>query len=578
MSDSPNVIYLTVDALRTDRTNIFSYDRPTTPALSRLAERGLSCQKCYSLGPVTQMALIQLLTATRPLSFGGYDFGATGRPPNVFKVFQDAGYETHCLSTLHWVNRFFGYTQGIDYEYQLFGIITIPGVVFAIVKATLQAFQEGKIDTQEMLVHVDPVLSRAFKFIGEYCKEYDKHYADLKKFFPHSSLMNSGYDLHQVQKITSRHEQEYLKDKVAYIHKYFIPIPVDAEWMQRWLPKDWHYARTGDKLAKEAISKIYSSLVSVFDADRAMAIKNRHKIYVDARSITDKIIDVIKNSAKEKKPFFAWTHYLDTHLPYVSGGGPKWYKETPEFLSLLGYDSTYPPALTFQNPPANKVDEQKFSALYDAAVLSTETEIMRILDAVDALGIADNTIIAVAGDHGEELGEFGHFGHFFRLNKQATHVPCVISAPGMKASKYNDFSTIMDIAPTLVSLANIPVPDEWEGKSLVAENGCPQEHILIETFYAGNCLFEHRPLYFGVRTSTYFYLWREYIDPADNVANTRCELYDLRTDPESKYNIYDDNHPALPKLDGIIITRMKEIHEISEERILKAFPNVNVQS
>ncbi|MDB9702491.1 sulfatase-like hydrolase/transferase [Rhodospirillales bacterium] len=578
MHSPPNVLFLTVDALRADRTTPFGYERSTTPSIARLADEGLLCRNCYSLGPVTQMALIQLLTSTRPLSYGGYDNGAIGRPPTLFKAFQDAGYNTVSLSTLHWVNQFFGYGAGVDKEYQLFGIITLPGVAFAMMRGTLHAYETDQIDNAELVRHIKPVLQRLFTNLAIYCEKYESQIGELKHFFSDSAMMNSGYDHSQVLEITKRHEAEFNADHFRYIERYLLPTPEGSEWMQRWIPLDWHYARKKSKLVTEMAFWVGNKILALFDPDFAAARKNRFKIYPDASSVANKTIDAIKTAANDERPFFIWTHFLDTHLPYVSGKGRTWYKETPQLLGNLGYDKKIPAAGAFGGEPSNATERKTFSALYDAALLSTDQQIGHILDALSDLGLEDNTIVAVAGDHGEELGEFGHFGHFFRLHRYATQVPCVIRAPGLPQGECKSFSTIMDIAPTLLELANIQPPSDWEGVSLVSEKMTPQASVLIETFYSGNCLFEHRPLYFAVRNNDYFFIWREAIDPSDTETSSRCELYDLKVDPDEVNNIYNEDHPSLLALETIIAYRMAEIPEIENVRIKKSFPWYENQS
>jgi arylsulfatase A-like enzyme len=112
MTKHPNILMLTVDALRADRTSVYCYDRPTTPTLERLAKDAIVCDRAFSLGTFTQSATVQLFTSTAPLSYGGFDAGAVGRPDTLFKHFQKNGYRTTAISTLHWVNSFLDMATG----------------------------------------------------------------------------------------------------------------------------------------------------------------------------------------------------------------------------------------------------------------------------------------------------------------------------------------------------------------------------------------------------------------------------------------------------------------------------------
>ena len=96
----------------------------------------------------------------------------------------------------------------------------------------------------------------------------------------------------------------------------------------------------------------------------------------------------------------------------------------------------------------------------------------------------------------------------------------------------------------------------------------------METFYGGNCLFEERSLYFAVRSLNFLYLWKEYRDPSDKFSPEGLELYDHLTDPSQQNNIYQDDHPELPRFNRLIAERMADIPEISNQRIIDAFGEI----
>jgi len=564
----PNILLLTIDALRADRTSLLGYDRPTTPVLERLAEDGIVCEQGYSLGSFTQTGLVQIMTSSRPLSYGGYDFGAIGRPDTVFKHFHDNGYWTVCLSTQHWVNRFFGYGDGLDKEYHLFGLLSLPGVSLAMIRATLQGYGEGRLGADTLLETADPVLTSFFNNALEYCRLWLLKEKEIQEDFPNAPFVNAGYDMKKVMDILRRHQTDYHGDKLSYIETHLIPAPGYTDWMQRWLPREWYYTRHLWKLAHEAVSRARNAIVKVFNPRLAQSLSQSFKIYPDAGSLVDKVISLLEDW-DGKQPFFLWTQFADTHAPYVSGSGRQWHRKTPSYLKDLGHDPSYPPAMTFDGTPKRPVDEPAFSALYDAALRYTDEEIGRLVDALDRLGLRDNTIIVVSGDHGEEFGEHGLWGHFFQLYESGTRVPILIHKPGLGDCRTDRFATALDIAPTIAALAGLPPAEGWEGFDLTSTSG--RDYVLMESFYAGNCLFDHRPLYFAVRTADYHYIWREYIDPTDKVSPTPIQLFDLRRDPELQDNIYHADHPEVAVFNTRIAERMAEIPEVSSERIIAAF-------
>ncbi len=572
MTQRPNILFLSVDALRADRSSAYGYERPTTPTLERLARGGTRLDNSFSLSSVTQTALIQMLTSSRPFSYGGYDYGAVGRPTHLFKHVRTAGYKTICLSSLHWVNRFFGYGDGVDQEHQLFDVVTLPGVTLAMIRATLLSYEAGEIDDAALIAEVDSVMRHLFSNLRVYCDIRNANADELRRDFADSSLVNSGYDLEAILAITERHRIAYEKDPIGYIRKYLIPAPGPNTWMQRWLPKEWYLARKKSVLLREAVSRSANWVLAHFNPRLAQCRNRRFKVYPDARSLADKVIERMRAATDgDAQPFMIWTHFMDTHLPYIAGGGRRWYTETPRYLEALGYDPKIPPALTFDGTPKSPDDGPGWSALYDAAVRSTDEEIGRIVDACEEMGLLDNTIIVVTGDHGEEIGERGAWGHFFRLYEWGVHVPTVIHGPGVAAGTVKGLTNIMDIAPTVSRLAGLEPDAAWDGFDVLADDFKGRDNIMIETFYSGNCLFAQRPLYFALRNDRFHYLWKEYIDRDDVTGEPQFQLFDIVEDPKSERDIYRDDHPAVLAFNREIAARMREINEVNDTRIATAF-------
>ena len=120
-------------------------------------------------------------------------------------------------------------------------------------------------------------------------------------------------------------------------------------------------------------------------------------------------------------------------------------------------------------------------------------------------------------------------------------------------------------------LAGIEPAAGWEGTALTDDAPTRRPHVLTETFFAGNCLFDHRPIYFGVRTRDHHYLWKEYRDPGDAFSPEGHELYDVGADPGESNNIYRPDHPLVPGFNAVIARRLAELPEITDERIIALF-------
>jgi arylsulfatase A-like enzyme len=560
--NQPNIIFLTIDALRYDRTNIGGYARPTTPTLARLAQNAINCTHAFSLGPFTQSAFVQIMTSSRPLSFGGFDHGAWNRPDTLFKRFRDSGYYTTAISTLHWVNKYYGYGDGLDEEWQLFTLNTVAGVCVSNMKSTVALYLNETITVNEALIIVKPLLEQFFENALDYCETRHKNSARDKVLFRDSLFVNSGYNFSKVKRAVKSHQQAFKNAPAAYFQNHFQTIPQAHEW----IALDWQYARTLEKLITEGFLRLSHKFVRLLNPRWVRNHEQRFKSYVDAYDITDRVIDSATRGDPEK-PFMIWAHYMDNHLPYVSGKGAQWYKETPKLLKHLGHPNHYLPSETFLNKRPDSPERwAAYSALYDAALYDVDRQISRLIDALDEKGLRENTIIAICGDHGEEFGEHGDFAHNFTFYEHNIRVPMIFHRQGMVRQDIGKLVTLLDVAPTLLGFAGIDPAPKWQGHDINDSDSKDQTHVVMETFFGGNCMFDHRPLYFGVRSDTHKYLWKEYRDPRDVLTPETPELYDLSQDPEEKRNLYSPNHPVVKECNQIIADRMQDISEISPER------------
>ncbi|MEL0105618.1 MAG: sulfatase-like hydrolase/transferase [Rhodospirillaceae bacterium] len=562
----PNVLFLSVDALRADRTSLHGYPHNTTPNLVRLAKRAIVCDQASSLAAFTQPSYPSLLTSSRPLSCGGYDHGAFGRPATAFEAFHNAGYETYAFSTFQWISRIAGYDRGIDHEIYLFVLNTLVGVASVILRNQIEHFRDGGIDAEQLAQESEPHLLRLFDTVRFYCKRIDAQSANDMSEFENSQIYNESYDYKKIQRIVDAHQNEFLKNKAAYVQRYF-PKPFVAN---EWLGMEWRYARSNTKLIREAFFRASNTVMRTFDSSRAQLREMALKRYVDGGELADRLIRAIREHSTDK-PFFIWTHFLDTHVPYCPGRGRDWYRKTPDYLEAVGHNRDQDIAVAVCGRPQTPEQWKTWSDLYDASVYYVDEQIGRILDMLDETGLSENTIIALCGDHGEELGDHGDISHHFRFYSHNVHVPMMIAAPGMTNLRVSALTTLMDLVPTMANAAGIPMVPEWEGEDITSASVSERSQVVLESFHGGSCAFDIKPVYMAVRDGRYNYLWKEYLDPSDRYSADTHELYDTTVDRAEKNNIYDPNHPAVSAFDEAIKKRLTAIPEISSERIEVAF-------
>ncbi|MFB6126865.1 MAG: sulfatase [Halolamina sp.] len=124
--------------------------------------------------------------------------------------------------------------------------------------------------------------------------------------------------------------------------------------------------------------------------------------------------------------FFCWVHLMDTHTPYVPA--PRHLREVgagrSEAFSLLrGH---------LRAGLGREVDDDTLAALrtaYEAAARGVDETVERLLETLSATGRREDTLVVVAGDHGEEFLEHGHLAHYPKVYDELAHVPLVVDHP-----------------------------------------------------------------------------------------------------------------------------------------------------
>jgi choline-sulfatase len=159
---------------------------------------------------------------------------------------------------------------------------------------------------------------------------------------------------------------------------------------------------------------------------------------------------------------------------------------------------------------------------YLASTAFMDSQIGRVLDALDAIGATKNTVIVIWGDNGWHLGEKAMTGKT-TLWERSTHVPLVFAGPGVaKAAKCTQPAELLDIYPTLIKLCGLPTKEGLEGHSLARQLKRAKAKRLwpaITTHNVGN---------HGIRSERWRYI--RYADGSE-------ELYNMQSDPNEWTNL-----------------------------------------
>ncbi|MFZ5830235.1 MAG: sulfatase [Planctomycetota bacterium] len=200
------------------------------------------------------------------------------------------------------------------------------------------------------------------------------------------------------------------------------------------------------------------------------------------------------------KPFFFGVGFLKPHLPFVA---PKKYWDlydpkdielatncfAPKNATSLGLHSSFELRTRVGIPKSGPIDDELARHLihgYLACVSYVDAQVGKVLDELDRLGLAENTVVMLWGDHGWHLGQHGIWGKATNY-EIATRAPLVVRAPWMSAKGASSRALVefVDMYPTLCELAGVPLPAHLEGASfapLLSEPDLPWKKAAFSQF------------------------------------------------------------------------------------------------
>jgi len=261
--------------------------------------------------------------------------------------------------------------------------------------------------------------------------------------------------------------------------------------------------------------------------------------------IADKTIDDLRRLAKEDQPFFLACGFYKPHLPFVA---PKraWDLYPPEEVELpdnMFFPRGLPQAFRYtwgelrsyhgipKSGPVRKETARDLIRGYHACVSFIDAQIGRLLDELDRLGISDNTIIVLWGDHGWQLGEHGFWCKHTNF-ELATRVPLIVVAPGVAGNRASRrLVEYVDIYPTLCDLAGLPKPEHLQGLSLapLLEDVEARHKDAVFTRHGGGD---------AVRTDRYRYM--EMRAEGGQGVLRGVGLFDLKNDPAENQDVAEE--------------------------------------
>lgn len=481
----PNILLITSDQQHFSTLGATN-PRIQTPALDRLAREGARFDRAYCNNPVCSPSRSSIITGQYPAWHGCWTIGVKldEDVPTVGDLLHQHGYDTTLIGKAHF-------------------------------QPLASRPEQTSLECQPTLRDLDFWRDFHGPWYGFQHVEVARNHAD---------------EAHAGQHYGIWMEENGLPNWQDFFQSW-PPDPNAAQREHAWdLPEEYHY--------------------SVWTAERTIA--------------------AIERSAAVGKPFFLWSSFHDPHPPYlVSEPWASLYdpeEMQPGHLEPGELDAMPPHFAKTQqrNPDFSAWQETSFGnhgfnshlhdpdamrknmAVYYGMVSLMDREIGRILDKLDHLGIADNTLVVFSTDHGHFLGQHGltakgafHYEDLIRL-PFLVRWPDRVPAGAVSGS----LQSLVDLAPTFLHAAGIDIPGQMQGadqlETWTGAAGESRDHVLVEN--------RHQPTALHLRT-----LVDQRYKLTVYRGHTYGELFDLQEDPEERRNRWDD--PAFAQVKSDLLQR-----------------------
>lgn len=279
--------------------------------------------------------------------------------------------------------------------------------------------------------------------------------------------------------------------------------------------------------------------------------------------------------ARPDEPFFLAVGFLKPHLPFVA---PKKFwdlydpasftlpelKKAPEGAPDFA-PTTWGELRQYKDMPEKGplTDEQTRHLIhgYHAATSYMDAQLGRVLDALDANGFAENTIIVLWGDHGWHLGDHGMWCKHTNY-EQAARIPVIVAAPGVKGGQRTQaLVESCDIYPTLAELAALPAPKQGDGRSFASVLKNPTSSTRDHAIH----VYPRDQGRIGRAIRTARHRLVEWKKPGEAADAAILELYDYEADPAETKNLAASQPEVVAGLRKLLATHPEARPQISNK-------------
>jgi arylsulfatase A-like enzyme len=270
-------------------------------------------------------------------------------------------------------------------------------------------------------------------------------------------------------------------------------------------------------------------------------------VYPDGQTAV-KAIETLRRLKAAEKPFFLAVGFVKPHLPFTCP--QKYWDLFPADAIALAANAFRPqnaPEPAFHNwyelrtygtvPQEGDISQELARNLirgYRACVSFMDAQVGRVLEELDRLGLRDQTIVVLWGDHGYHLGENDLWTKMTNFER-GTRVPLIVSVPKLATpgQRTRALVELVDLYPTLAQLCGLALPAHLEGTSFAPLLDKPDQPWKTAAF--SHYLRPGKPPIMGRSVRTDRWRYTEWANPKNETVGV--ELYDEQHDPQENVNV-----------------------------------------
>jgi arylsulfatase A-like enzyme len=436
-----------------------------------------------------------------------------------------------------------------------------PNVLF-LISDDLNTFLGCYGDRLARTPHLDRLAARGVRFERAYCQFPlcgPSRNSMLTGLYPNSTGIVRNAQIFR-QTIPSQLSlpqafrlEGYLAARIGKLYHYNVPRSVGTDGHDD--PASWELQLNPvgvDRLEEEP--HIFTLTPGQFGGTLSWYASPKSDAYHTDGMMAAEAEWVLERCARQPdRPFFLAVGFFRPHTPYVAPEDP-YFGYYPEadmpLVQGVEEDQADLPAAALasykreQDQLTDALRRQCIQAYY-ASISFLDAQVGRVLDTLDRLGLAENTVIVFTSDHGYHMGEHGLWQKM-SLFEESARVPLLIVAPAVSSpgSVAETPVGLIDLYPTLAQLCGVPAPENLQGQSLVPmleDPAAPGRGWVLSQVTRGGGGQAKARSYFGYSLRTARWRYTEW-----DAGSEGRELYDHDRDPRELNNLaIDPSHAAI---------------------------------